>query len=94
MLDKILQMENDPIYTQNSDELNRQQIYWEQIYLQEMNRESRPGSDAASEPSPPLSPPASRASGGTEVPWIKEDEVGIMAVVRSYFQVTYHARIS
>lgn len=95
MLDKILQMENDPVFTQNSDELNRQEIHWEEIYLQEMNRESRPGSIASSESSSTLSPPsASRASRGTEVPWRKEEEVAVMALVRSYFQVAHHARVS
>jgi hypothetical protein len=98
MLEKILQMENDPFFTQNLAELNLQEGHWYNLYLQEMNRSGRSTLDGSPVFSPLPTPSTGRLSfgkeGGKEVPWRKEDEISIMANVQAYFQVTHHARIS
>ena len=102
MLEKILQMENDPFFTQNLEDLSMQEKKWYNSYLQEMNREtngdaeSETNGDTESESdSSPVSPTPPQPIGrGKEVPWRKEDEVSVMANVQAYFQVTHHARIS
>jgi hypothetical protein len=90
MLDKTLQLEHNPVYTQNTDYLAKEKQRWSSFYTDIRRRPWR------------YLIIANKQSGDEdsedEMVRIPEDKfqqaVSVMANVRAYFQVTYKVNIS
>jgi len=101
MLQKILRMESDPLFTQNSDVLEAEEKKWYQDYYsqkypkpQTLSNYSGSGRSPSYSTSPGVihffpTEPYGRTLTDCPQTWTVEDEVKVMANVQAYFQVAY-----